>query len=176
MGATSTNGDIFVVPVTGGEPQRITGDNKGADLSPLYSPDGRYLAYRSQATPAFEADRWRLMLYDRQTRRTRELLPRLDASVDGFVFAPDSRSVFFISGQRGEQPLFNAGLEGAAPPAKLLDGYIDEVQISADGRFIVFTRSTAATPTEIYTARMDGAVPWGEPATRPPRSRTTTTR
>jgi dipeptidyl aminopeptidase/acylaminoacyl peptidase len=161
MEATSTNSDIFVVPVAGGEARRLTGDNRGADLTPVYSPDGRYLAYRSQATPTFEADRWRLMLYDRQARRTRELLPRFDANVDGFVFAPDSRSVFFVSGQRGEHPLFNVGLEGAAPPSKLLDGFNDDVKVSSDGRFLVFTRSTAAAPTEIYTARMDGVVPLG---------------
>jgi Tol biopolymer transport system component len=108
--AASTNSDIFVVAVAGGEPRRLTGDNKGADSSPLYSPDGRYLAYRSQATPMFEADRWRLMLYDRRTRATRELLPRFDANVEGFTFAPDSRSIFFASGERGEQPIYSAPL------------------------------------------------------------------
>src|SRR5687767_10614639 len=81
MEATSTNSDIFTVAVAGGEPRRLTGDNRGADSSPLYSPDGRYLAYRSQATAMFESDRTRLMLYDRQTNRARELLPRFDASV-----------------------------------------------------------------------------------------------
>ncbi|HWW75689.1 MAG TPA: hypothetical protein VNZ44_09850, partial [Pyrinomonadaceae bacterium] len=73
MEAASTNADIFVVAVAGGEAQRITGDNKGADRTPRYSPDGRYIAYRSQATAGFESDRWRLMLYDRQAKRTREV-------------------------------------------------------------------------------------------------------
>lgn len=161
MEATSTNSDIFVVAVAGGEPRRITGDNRGADSSPVYSPDGRFIAYRSQATPTFEADRWRLMLYDRNARRAREVLPRFDANVEGFVFAPDSRSVYFVSGERGEQPVFNAPLEGGGAPAKLLGGFNDDVKISADGRFLVYTRSTAAAPTEIYTARLDGVVPPG---------------
>jgi dipeptidyl aminopeptidase/acylaminoacyl peptidase len=161
MEAASTNSDIFIVAVTGGEARRLTGDNRGADSSPLYSPDGRFIAYRSQATPTFEADRWRLMLYDRKTMRTREVLPRFDANVEGFSFAPDSRSVYFVSGERGSQPVYNASLEGTAPPAKLLDGFNDDVKISADSRFLVFTRSTAAVPTEIYTARMDGIVPLG---------------
>src|ERR1044071_2763266 len=50
--ASSTNADIFLVAVAGGEPKRITGDNKGADKTPRYSSDGRYIAYRSQVTPA----------------------------------------------------------------------------------------------------------------------------
>ncbi|MBV8857284.1 MAG: S9 family peptidase [Acidobacteria bacterium] len=156
--AASTNADIFVVAVAGGEPRRITADNRGADRTPRYSPDGRYIAYRSQSTPAFESDRWRLMLYDRQTGQTRELLPKYDAYVDDFTFAPDGKSVYFSSGERGEQPLFNASLAGG-PARKLLGGFNGDVQVSADSRFLVFTRSTANGPTEIYTARMDGVVP-----------------
>src|ERR1043166_8972190 len=108
--AASTNADIFVVPVAGGEPVRLTGSNKGADKTPRYSPDGRYIAYRSQATAGFESDRWRLMLYDRQANKTRELLPKLDAYVDDFTFAPDGRSIYFSSGERGDEPLYNVSL------------------------------------------------------------------
>ena len=75
--ATSTNNDIFIVPVTGGEARRITDDNRGSDQSPQYSPDGRFIAYRSQQRAGFEADRWRLMLYDRQANTSRELIAEL---------------------------------------------------------------------------------------------------
>ncbi len=156
--ATSTNGDIFVVAVAGGEPRRLTGDNKGADRTPRYSPDGRYIAYRSQATPMFESDRWRLMLYDRQTNRTREVLPKFDAYVEDFTFAPDGNSVYFASGERGEEPIFNASLADGSV-RKLVGGYNGDVQVSKDSRFLVFTRSTANAPAEIYTARMDGVAP-----------------
>ena len=159
--ATSTNSDIFVVAVAGGEPRRLTGDNKGADSSPLYSPDGRYLAYRSQSTPMFESDRWRLMLYDRQSKTTRELLPKFDAYVEGFTFAPDSRSIYFASGERGEQPLYHVSVADGSL-RKLIGGFNDDVKVSPDGRLLLFTRSTAAGPTEIYTARQDGvAAPGG---------------
>ncbi|MFL6332761.1 MAG: S9 family peptidase, partial [Pyrinomonadaceae bacterium] len=156
--AASTNADIFVVAVAGGEPRRITGENRGADRSPRYSPDGRYLAYRSQATPMFESDRWRLMLYDRQTRQTHELLPRYDGHVDEYTFAPDGKSVYFVSGERGEQPVFNASLADGSL-RKLLGGFNGDVQVSADSRLLVYTRSDAASATEIYTARMDGVAP-----------------
>ena len=62
--AISTNGDLFVVPTSGGEAKRIT-SNPGFDGHPAYSPDGRFIAYHSQKTPEYESDRWRLMLYDR---------------------------------------------------------------------------------------------------------------
>src|ERR687886_2261830 len=156
--ATSTNADIFVVPVTGGEPRLITGDNRGADKTPRYSPDGRYLAYRSQATAGFESDRWRLMLYDRQANKTRELLPKLDAYVDDFTFAPDGGSIYFTSGERGDEPIYNVSLDGGSM-RKLVGGFNGDVQVSRDSRFLVFTRSTAASPTEVYMVRLDAVVP-----------------
>jgi dipeptidyl aminopeptidase/acylaminoacyl peptidase len=156
--AASTNSDIFIVAVAGGEPRRLTGDNKGADSSPLYSPDGRFIAYRSQSTATFESDRWRLMLYDRRANTTRELLPKYDAYVEGFTFSPDSRSIYFVSGERGEQPIFNVSVADGSL-RKLIGGFNDDVKVSSNGRFLVFTRSTAAAPTEIYMARMDGVVP-----------------
>jgi dipeptidyl aminopeptidase/acylaminoacyl peptidase len=158
--AASTNADIFVVPVAGGEAVRLTGGNHGADRTPRYSPDGRYLAYRSQATAGFESDRWRLMLYDRQTKQTRELLPKLDAYVDDFTFASDSHSIYFLSGERGEEPIFNVSLADGSMK-KLLDGFNGDLQPSRDSHFIVFSRSTATMPTEVFMARLDGIVPLG---------------
>ncbi len=66
--ATSTNDDIFIVPVAGGEPKKIT-TNPGSDSTPLYSPDGKYIAYRSQLRGGYESDRFRLMLYERASRQ-----------------------------------------------------------------------------------------------------------
>src|SRR5689334_12786414 len=69
--ATSTNNEIFVVPlvaaaVSGGsppQPKKIS-TSPGADATPLYSPDGKYLVWRSQARAGFEADKWRLLVQD----------------------------------------------------------------------------------------------------------------
>ncbi|HVF86653.1 MAG TPA: prolyl oligopeptidase family serine peptidase, partial [Pyrinomonadaceae bacterium] len=151
--ATSTNNDIFIVPLAGGEPQRITADNRGSDQSPLYSPDGRYLAYRSQATAGFESARWRLMLYDRQTKKTRELTSKFDAYVEGFTFAPDGKHIYFVSGERGRHPIFMVSTEGDHL-MKVLDGFNDDLKISADGKTLVFTRTSATLPTEIFRARL----------------------
>jgi dipeptidyl aminopeptidase/acylaminoacyl peptidase len=151
--ATSTNNDIFVVPVAGGEARRLTETNRGSDQSPVYSPDGRFIAYRSQQTAGFESDRWRLMLYDRQTNQTRELTAGFDANVEGFAFAPDGKHIYFASGERGRQPVFVVPVAGGKP-ARLITGFNDDVQIARDGKTLIFTRSTAARPTEIVRATL----------------------
>src|SRR3989440_8207844 len=83
--ATSTNNEIFVVPISGGSAKKIS-TSPGADSTPLYSPDGKYLAWRSQARAGFEADKWRLFIQDRQSGKTRDLTEKFDRSVGSFTW------------------------------------------------------------------------------------------
>src|SRR5205085_7327498 len=96
VGATSTNNDLFIVPLAGGMPKKIT-TNPGSDSSPLYSPDGKYIAYRAQFRAGYESDRFRLMLYDRATGKITNETENFDQWVDGLAWAPDSRAIYFAS-------------------------------------------------------------------------------
>jgi dipeptidyl aminopeptidase/acylaminoacyl peptidase len=154
--AISTNGDIFIVPVAGGEARRITGDNPANDLSPRYSPDGRYLAYRAQAKPGFEADRWRLMLYDRKTGQSHSLTEAIDANVESFQFAPGSERLLAVVGERARQPIYEIPLDGAPLRRLISDGFNDDLQVSVDGRSMVFTRQSLTRAAEIYRASATG--------------------
>src|SRR5436190_13737285 len=62
--ATSTNNEIFIVPMAGGTPKKIS-TSPGNDNTPLYSPDGKYIAWRSMARAGFEADKQSLIVYER---------------------------------------------------------------------------------------------------------------
>src|SRR5882724_11822273 len=83
--ATSTNNEIFIVPMAGGTPKKIS-TSPGSDSTPLYSPNGKYIAWRSQARAGFEADKWRLVVRDRQLGETRDLTEKLDRSVENSVW------------------------------------------------------------------------------------------
>jgi dipeptidyl aminopeptidase/acylaminoacyl peptidase len=155
--AFSTNGDLFITPVSGGEARRITGDNKGADLSPQYSPDGRYIAYRSQARAGFEADRWRLMFYDRQTRQSRSVSNHIDNNVESFVFAPDGKKLYLGIGERGRHSIYEMAVGSTSLKKIFGEGTNDDLKISADGREMIFTRNSLTSPLEIYRANADGS-------------------
>ncbi len=103
--AISTNNEIYVVPVEGGTVKRIT-DNPANDSQPLYSPDGKYIAYRMMRRPGFEADRRELVLYERATGKLINLTETFDYSVDDVVWSPDSKSLFFNADDRGNVTIF----------------------------------------------------------------------
>jgi len=97
--AISTNGDLFVVPTAGGDAKKIT-TNPGFDGNPVYSPDGRFIAYHAQLTPGYEADRWRVMLYDRQSGKSENLTEGFDRSANELGWPADSKTIFFHGGKR----------------------------------------------------------------------------
>jgi dipeptidyl aminopeptidase/acylaminoacyl peptidase len=148
--ATSTNNDLFVVPVAGGTPKKIT-DNPASDSTPRYSPDGKYIAYLAQARPGYESDRFRLMLYDRATGQRRSLTENFDRWVGGFVWAPDSSRIYFVAEDRGEQPIYVVGVSGGEV-RRLERGSNDDLNIARDGKTLLFTRMSVRAPNEIYAA------------------------
>src|SRR5438309_2090244 len=98
--ATSTNNEIFVVSIVGGAARKIS-TSPGADTTPLYSPDGKYLAWRSQARGGFEADKWRLLVQDRQLGEIRDVAEKFDRSVGSFTWWA-AGAILFTFEDRGQ--------------------------------------------------------------------------
>ncbi|HTR46851.1 MAG TPA: S9 family peptidase [Verrucomicrobiae bacterium] len=156
--ATSTNGDVFLVPVGGAAaPKRIT-TNPGNDWGPIYSPDGKWIAYRAQFQPGYESDRWRLMLYDRKTGRIANRTEDFDANVETFAWSPDSGTIYFETEEKFEDPMYAVAVApGTAPKPVLANSSNGDFGVSADGRTLVFTRTSLAMPAEVFAANSDGA-------------------
>ncbi len=150
--ATSTNSDIFVVPVAGGAPKKIT-TNPGSDSTPIYSPDGRYIAYRSQLRGGDESDRFRLMLYERTTGKITDLTPGFDRWVDSMAWAPDSKTIYFTAENEGAAPIYAIDISRPNPwPQELVAGFNDSPTPTPDGKMLVFDRMSITAPNEIYSA------------------------
>ena len=144
--ATSTNNEIFVVPIIGGTPKKIS-TSPGADTTPLYSPDGKYLAWRSQSRAGFEADKWRLLVQDRQTGETRDVTEKFDRSVGSFSWSK-SRWINFVAEDRGNAPIFGVSTTGERPVIANPNLYADDLIITDSKAF--FTRMSITAPNEIW--------------------------
>ena len=150
VGATSTNNEIFLVPVTGGTPKKIS-TSPGSDSTPLYSPDGKYIAWRMQETPGYESDRFQLVLYDRQTGQIRSLTSNFDTWVGSIVWAPDSKGLYLSAEVKGESPIHYVTTAGN-DVKEIIGGSNDDLAVTPDSGTLVFTRVSVEAPTEIFTA------------------------
>jgi len=162
--AWSTDLNLYTVPVAGGRPVVITAANRGADQNPVYSPDGRFIAYVSQARPGFESDRTRLMLYSRADRTTRELLPAWDRNADAYIWAPDMSAIYVQTTDAGRDKLYRVRLSAGGSPSRVRAAAAPELivgehnnasfALAADGRTLVWARDAAQFPAEVYAGQI----------------------
>lgn len=161
--AASTNNDIYTLDLTAANPKpvKIT-TSPGSDDAPAYSPDGNYLAFRSQARAGYESDKFRLMLYDRDKKTTKDLLPKFDRWVDEFVWSPESKEVFFTTGNEGQEQLLKTSLSSGGtvrfltlvPDDKFgartgIKAEYSDLHITPDGATLVASVMTVASPAAI---------------------------
>ena len=154
--AISTNGELFLVPVAGGEAKKIT-TNPGFDGNPVYSPDGQYIAYHAQLTAEYEADRWRVLLYDRKSGKIENLSEGFDRSAANLSWSPDSKTIYFLAENQTLQPIYAMEARAGVTPKKVVDGFNSAYSFSADGKTLVTERTSLTMPGELYVSAGDGS-------------------
>ncbi len=151
----STNFDLWLVPVDGHAPPRdLTADNPAWDASPVFSPDGRTLAYRAQKRPGFEADHFGVWTLDLATGAKHEIDPAWDRSADQLAWRADGRSLLVTAEDVGQKPLFAMDPATGAARRLTADGSIGSVVPGKDG--VIFTRTALDSPARLYRLS-DGA-------------------
>ena len=156
--AESTNSDIYLVSINGGAAKNITDGMPGFDKSPLYSPDGRWIAFHSMARAGHEADRNRLMLFDRKSGTVSELSKTLDQWVGTTLWAPDSKSLYFSSEDKATVQIYQIQVAGGSWKILTKGWYNHDagLDLSSDGNLLVFGRRNFNRPTELYTMPAKG--------------------
>ncbi len=157
--ATSTNSDLYAVSIAGGQPRKIT-VNPGADTNPHYSPDGKFIAWRAQLRGGYESDRFRLMTLERATGKVTNLTESLDRWVNSFTWAPDSANIFFTTNDRGRQAIqVIPTTGGAVHVAASGDSELDDMQLTRNGKTMVYTQQSGVAPVELFRAASTGGSP-----------------
>ena len=151
--AWTTNNDVFVVPVTGGEPKKLT-SNPAADVQPVFSSDGQTVFVRAQRRAGFESDRWYLEAYDRASGAKRTLFETPDVAVGDYVLSRDGSSIWFTGGQNGRENLFTIPVKGGTPRRVAEGGAIASAK-PGDG-FVVFSKSTLVSPADLFRVPAEG--------------------
>jgi dipeptidyl aminopeptidase/acylaminoacyl peptidase len=152
----STDFDLYTVPVDGSaRPRILTDGNPAWDAHPVFSPDGSTLVYAAMQRPGYESDRFRLMVRDWQSGKTRTLAEGWDRSANDVVFTSDGRTLLVTSWDIGRHSLFAIDVAGGQVERLVQGGYVGAPMHA--GERIAFLRDDLRTPAEIWTAGMDGS-------------------
>ena len=153
----STNSDVYVIASDGtGELTNVSKDGLGYDNNPIYSPNGKLLAFSSMERAGFESDRNRILVHNRNRGTTKEITKGLDQNANGPVWKSDSKSMIFDSERDGTTQLFEITIKGQTLK-QLTDGWYNwhffgEIP-SADplNSSLLVSRTSMLRPAELYT-------------------------
>lgn len=140
------NLDLYVVPADGGVARNLTAANGASDSKPLYSPDGRTIAYGRQEVRRTYYDRVRLALYDRAAGTSRVVTDAWDRSVSGLVWLADGRSLLASIDDSGTRRVYRIDAVTGKPSPVTTSPSFTSLAVSGDGRTVVALRESFAEP------------------------------
>ena len=152
--AWSTHFDLYVVPLDGSaKPQIVTKGNQALATHPVFSPDGKTLAWLAMARPGYEADRLRIALKTWPTGETRVLTEKWDHSAGKIVWSRDSKTIYTAADHLGQHPLF--AIDVATGEVQMLapEGKVTEIAAAAER--IVYGLCHHRSPVELYSLQPD---------------------
>ena len=154
--ARSTNTDLYIYPIGGNGPVDVTPYNLAFDGGPIYSPDGKYIAYKSQVKPGYEADRFRVTILNKETMLSETLTEPFDYTVDDLSWSVDSKNIYFTADSRGYNPVFQVNIDSKMVTQITDDKAVAGYQVSKDDQNIFLNFSSVDKPREIYSYEMNG--------------------
>jgi dipeptidyl aminopeptidase/acylaminoacyl peptidase len=152
-GGTDMNLDLYTLDLGGSSPPKnVTPDNPAQDSQPVYSPDGKYIAYVRQSIK-FAPECQQLTLYERATGERRILTATLDRSCHNPVWLPDGKRISFEADDRGYVNIYFAAIDGTGArcfPTGYSERSFDPAHTE---RLAVFMRASFDLPAKVFSHR-----------------------
>jgi len=152
----STDFDLYLAAVDGSEPPKcLTEKNKAWDTHPVFSPDGKTLAYLAMARPSYESDRFRIVLRSWPRGKRRVLTKKWDRSPSSICWSPDSKTIYATAANLGQKSLFAIDVRTAKVRTVVREGSVSSPGV-ANGR-IIYGLKNLRSPVELYSVKPDGS-------------------
>lgn len=165
--AFSTNTDIYFYDIAGRTCENLSEGMPGYDTDPVFSPDGKYVAWLSMARGGYEADKVRLFIIDMESRQRTELTGIGDCfryNVESPAWSPDSKEIYFASLVEGVKELWKTDLNGkftrVSKEHEWTDYSAPQLLCDAENKpvSIITTNTTMMRPSEIVSVSLaDGS-------------------
>lgn len=148
--AFSTNSDIYLYRLEDNTTINLSEGMMGYDQNPVFSNNGKMIAWESMERDGYEADKLRLMVYNFENGKTEYYTPDFDQNVGGLKFSNDDKWIYFISDYHAVDNIYKINIDDKAIK-QLTDGVHDytSVDFAADGK-LIGQKMSMSHPNEIW--------------------------
>lgn len=151
----STNFDLYYVPVDGSvKPECITASNQAWDTQPVFSSDGKTLAYLAMEKLGYEADRFRIMLKSWPDGDVKVLTEKWDRSPSSICWSFDGKIIYATASNLGQRSLFAIDIDSGTVTTIVRNGSIGAAALAEDK--IIFGMDNLKSPVELYSSKYNG--------------------
>jgi dipeptidyl aminopeptidase/acylaminoacyl peptidase len=159
--ATNTNNDVFLIElknVKNGKPapDKKISVSKGNDNQPVYSPNGKYIAFRSMKQPGFESDKYNLVLYNRKTGKLKIIPNSLDVSIGQMVWSKNSKYIYYTAAYQIYNSIFKIDINTGKSTPVLIKRVNSSIILSPNGKKLFFRQERSTLPYEIFNINTNG--------------------
>lgn len=148
--AFSTNSDIFLYDLASKKTTNLSEGMMGYDQNPVFSSDGKLLAWESMERDGYEADKIRLMVMDLSTKQIKDYSKDFDQNSTGLKFSKDNKSIYFISDFQGKDDIYQLTLVDNKF-RKITNGIHDYTGVMLAKDKLIGTKMSMSQPVEIYS-------------------------
>lgn len=152
--AESTNSDIYLYDLSTDQTSNLTEFNKGYDLNPSFSPNGKYMAWESMERDGYESDKNRLMILDLISGEMKDCTEDFDQNASSLTWGDNNEKVYFVSNYHGNNEIYSVNIS-TANVNKVTDGVHNFYAVYPLGDKLIATMGSMNHPTEIYEVSTD---------------------
>ncbi len=145
----STNSDIYFYDLNSGKAKNITKSMMGFDIAPLFSPDGKYVAWESMERDGYESDQNRLFIMDLKTGEKIYASKGFDQNVGSLSWSADGKDIYFTSDWHGRYNIYKYNLT-SGKISQITEGLHDYRGVAFAGKKLVASKQSMSLPTELF--------------------------
>ncbi len=151
--ALSTNSDLYLYDIASKTTKNITEGMMGYDTAPVYSPDGRYVAWLSMEHDGYESDKNRIFIMDCASGEKTDLTADWDYTADAIAWNPSGKSIYFLAPYQGVTPIFSIDI-ATKEVTKVIEGVCDYAALApVDETSLITMSHSMLAPNEIYSVK-----------------------
>ncbi len=150
----STNTDLYLYNIDSETTTNLTEGMMGYDHHPVFSPDGKSLAWESMKRDGYEADKVRLMVINLETGEKRDFSDGFDQDAHSLSWSDDGKSIYFVSNWHALDQIYRLDIESATIQ-KITEGTHSYTSVHNAKDRLVGTRMSMSSPVELFSINPD---------------------